>query len=81
MTQFLCAADNATVDVYAFSMILFELLEGYIPFLSIHPVEAAKQAALENKRPMFDKQNRYNRSVAVVTAEPMISLHTLSVAS
>ena len=89
-----CGADNAKVDVYAFSMILFELLEGelgdapsaffclpvtavsrlhgmghgshqpacpcagYIPFLNMHPVDAAKQAAIAGKRPLWGTKNR-----------------------
>jgi len=42
------------VDVYSFAMILFQLFEHTPPFAGIDPVEAAKAAALENKRPKLE---------------------------
>jgi len=41
---------NEKVDVYAFSMILYELLEGIPPFLDLDPVEAARTAASKELR-------------------------------
>ena len=49
------------VDVYAFSMIAYELFEGAIPFEHLHPVEAARRAAMNHARPVWGKP--YNRSV------------------
>lgn len=46
------------VDVYAFSMIAYELFEGNIPFGHLHPVEAARRAAMNHARPSFGKINR-----------------------
>jgi len=46
------------VDVYAFSMIAFELFEGWAPFLNLHPVDAARRAALHSARPQWGKVNR-----------------------
>lgn len=46
------------VDVYAFSMIAFELFEGWPPFVGVHPVDAARRAALHNARPQWGKVNR-----------------------
>lgn len=46
------------VDVYAFSMIAFELFEGWAPFLNLHPVDAARRAALHHARPQWGKVNR-----------------------
>jgi len=40
--------------VYSFAMILFQLFEHTPPFAGIDPVEAAKAAALENKRPKLE---------------------------
>ena len=41
----------AQVDVYSFSMILYQLFEHTPPFAGVDPVEAARQAALYDKRP------------------------------
>ena len=49
------------VDVYAFSMIAYELFEGAIPFEHLHPVEAARRAAMNHARPVWGKT--CNRSV------------------
>ena len=48
---------NFKVDVYSFSMIAFQLLEHCPPFAGMDPVEAAKQAALHDRRPAFNKLN------------------------
>lgn len=45
------------VDVYAFSMIAYELFEGAIPFEHLHPVEAARRAAMNHARPTWGKIN------------------------
>jgi len=37
--------------VYSFSMILYQLFEHTPPFAGVDPVEAARQAALYDKRP------------------------------
>lgn len=39
------------VDVYSYSMILYQLFEDNLPFAGVDPVEAARQAALYDKRP------------------------------
>lgn len=39
------------VDVYSFSMILYQLFEHQPPFAGTDPVEAARQAALYEHRP------------------------------
>ncbi len=49
---------HGAVDVYAFSMIAFELFEGWAPFLNVHPVDAARRAALHSARPQWGKVNR-----------------------
>lgn len=43
------------VDVYSFAMILFQLFEHMPPFAGVDPVEAAKAAALENRRPRLER--------------------------
>lgn len=45
------------VDVYSFAMILFQLFEHMPPFAGVDPVEAAKAAALDNKRPKLERLN------------------------
>ncbi|BDA49507.1 Integrin-linked protein kinase 1 [Coccomyxa sp. Obi] len=54
---------NTKVDVYAFSMIAYELFEGAIPFGHLHPVEAARRAAMNHARPTWGKFNRYGKVV------------------
>jgi len=44
---------NNRVDVYSFSMIAYQLFEHLPPFAGIDPVEAARQAALFDRRPEF----------------------------
>ena len=39
------------MDVYSYSMILYQLFEHHPPFVGLDPVEAARQAALYDKRP------------------------------
>ncbi len=43
--------------MYSFSMIAYQLFEYCPPFAGMDPVEAARQAALHNKRPEFNKLN------------------------
>jgi serine/threonine protein kinase len=50
---------NNKVDVYSFSMIAFQLLEGYPPFWTMDPIQAARRAALEGFRPEWGKANRW----------------------
>ncbi|CAL5224575.1 g7281 [Coccomyxa viridis] len=55
---------NTKVDVYAFSMIAYELFEGAIPFEHLHPVEAARRAAMNHARPVWGKTcNRFGKVV------------------
>ena len=44
---------NNKVDVYGFAMIAYQLFEGVPPFYTLDPVEAARAAALEHKRPQW----------------------------
>ena len=43
------------VDVYSFAMIMFQLFEHTPPFAGVDPVEAARAAALDNRRPKLEK--------------------------
>lgn len=44
---------NSTVDVYSYSMILYQLVEGTHPFSGMDPISAAKNAAMADLRPSF----------------------------
>lgn len=44
---------NSSVDVYSYSMILFQLVEGSHPFSGMDPISAAKNAAMADLRPRF----------------------------
>lgn len=44
---------NSSVDVYSFSMIVFQLFEFQPPFAGMDPIDAARQAALYELRPAF----------------------------
>lgn len=44
---------NNKVDVYSFSMIAYQLFEHMPPFAGTDPVEAARAAALRDRRPPF----------------------------
>jgi serine/threonine protein kinase len=44
---------NSSVDVYSYSMIAYQLLEFQPPFAGVDPVDAARQAALYDRRPAF----------------------------
>ena len=56
---------NFKVDVYSFSMIAYQLFEYCPPFAGMDPVEAARQAALHNKRPEFNKLNEKTPAMQV----------------
>lgn len=60
---------NSKVDVYAFAMIAYELFEGRKPFGSIHPVEAARRACMDNIRPKWGTVNRFGKVVPVELKE------------
>eukprot|EP00210_Caulerpa_lentillifera_P005600 g5357.t1 len=47
---------NEKVDVYAFAMIFYQLLQGIPPFIGLDPISAARQAA-KNGRPVWDRTN------------------------
>lgn len=44
--------------MYAFSMIAYELFEGAVPFQHLHPVEAARRAAMNHARPTWGAANK-----------------------
>ena len=44
--------------MYAFAMIAYELFEAAIPFQHLHPVEAARRAAMNHARPAWGSTNR-----------------------
>lgn len=44
---------NSRVDVYSFSMIVYQLFEVQPPFAGMDPIDAARQAALYELRPQF----------------------------
>ena len=48
---------NSSVDVYSFSMILYQLFEHHPPFAGQDPISACKAAAMENKRPALQRLN------------------------
>ena len=60
---------NSSVDVYSFSMILYQLFEHHPPFAGQDPVSACKAAAMENKRPQLQ---RLNDKEAVIQVGPSI---------
>eukprot|EP00798_Chlamydomonas_sp_ICE-L_P023673 gene23673-9209_t len=49
---------NNKVDTYGFAMIFYQLLEGIPPFFKMEPMEAARAAALDHKRPEWHAVNR-----------------------
>ncbi|KAL4538986.1 hypothetical protein Ndes2526B_g02745 [Nannochloris sp. 'desiccata'] len=44
---------NSSVDVYSYSMIMYQLFEFQPPFAGMDPIDAARQAALYELRPQF----------------------------
>lgn len=54
---------NNKVDVYGFSMICYQLFEGMPPFWTLDPVEAARQASIDNKRPTWGPTNRFGKVI------------------
>lgn len=57
---------NNKVDVYSYSMILYQLFEHMPPFSGTDPVEAARQAALFDKRPQFHALSPPSHPMAAV---------------
>ena len=49
---------NLKVDVYSFSMIVFQLFECSVPFSGMDPVQAARDAAILGTRPSFPPRNK-----------------------
>ncbi|KAL6746387.1 protein kinase [Haematococcus lacustris] len=54
---------NHKVDVYGWAMIAYQLITGVPPFWQYDPVEAAKLAALEGRRPEWALQNRHQEEI------------------
>lgn len=50
---------NCKVDVYAFSMICFQLFEGVPPYWMLDPVLAARKASTTGLRPTWGILNRF----------------------
>jgi serine/threonine protein kinase len=50
-------------DVYSFAMIAYHLFEGLPPFANVEPFEAARVAAMEEKRPFWGVQNNFGQVV------------------
>lgn len=48
---------NSSVDVYSYSMIMYQLFESQPPFSGMDPVTAAKNAAMYDLRPQFIQLN------------------------
>lgn len=48
---------NNKVDLYGFAMIMYQLFEGVPPFFSLDPVDAARAAAHEHRRPTWSAVN------------------------
>ena len=70
---------HAQVDVYSFSMILYQLFEHTPPFAGVDPVEAARQAALYDKRPnlmQLGEQKPFPMGVrAIIVFQYLIACH------
>ena len=49
---------NNKVDVYSFAMICYQLFEGVPPFWTLDPVEAARAASMDGKRPTWGTLNK-----------------------
>ncbi|MEW5299675.1 MAG: hypothetical protein WDW36_002666 [Sanguina aurantia] len=54
---------NNKVDVYGFAMIMYQLFEGVPPFWTLDPVEAARGASMEGRRPHWGPMNKHNKVV------------------
>ena len=50
-------------DVYSFAMIAYHLFEGLSPFSNVEPFEAARVAAMEEKRPFWGVQNNFGQVI------------------
>ncbi len=56
---------NNKVDVYSWAMIAYQLAEGLPPFWNMDPIEAARAAALEHRRPAWGPTSRGGEVVSV----------------
>lgn len=56
---------NNKVDVYSFAMIAYQLFEGVPPFYMLDPIEAARAAAYEHRRPKWGISGRPGHSVPI----------------
>lgn len=54
--------------MYSFSMIVFQLFEHAPPFAGMDPVEAARQASLQDRRPKFVKLIARDKTTQVILA-------------
>ncbi|KAG1673263.1 hypothetical protein FOA52_002543 [Chlamydomonas sp. UWO 241] len=54
---------NNKVDVYSFSMICYHLFEGLAPFHMLGPVDAARAAAVDLRRPTWGEFNQHGKVV------------------
>jgi serine/threonine protein kinase len=60
---------NNKVDVYSWAMIAYQLLEGKPPFWMLDPVEAARTAAVDGRRPEWGPVNRRGDVVSGVRSD------------
>lgn len=65
------------VDVYSYAMILYHLFEHTPPFVGVDPVEAAKAAALENRRPKLVKLAENKAPMPVRTVFHYQAVHSV----
>ncbi|XP_059304803.1 integrin-linked protein kinase 1-like [Lycium ferocissimum] len=50
---------DRSVDVYAFGVLIYEMIEGILPFHPKSPEEAARLMCKEGKRPSFKSKSKY----------------------
>ncbi len=61
---------NNKVDVYGWAMIAYQLAEGLPPFWNMDPIQAARAAALEHKRPHWGPVSRAGELVSRTGSVP-----------